>query len=313
MPPEILGIHHLTAIASDPQRNLDFYAGVLGLRLLKVTVNFDMPETYHLYYGDAVGSPGTILTFFPWIHARQGRRGIGQVTVTSFASAHESLSYWAERLTANGVDVAAADTRFDEQFISFADPDGLQVEIVARSDPMKTIHWTGSPVPAEFALRGFLGATILAGRPEATEGLLSGTLGFSRVRQEGNRVRYQVGPVGSGQFVDILRAAPDQIGHVAVGSVHHIAWRTPSDEQELAWRAFLARAGVGVTPVRDRQYFHSIYFAEPSGVLFEIATDPPGFAIDETNEELGSSLKLPAWLEPRRSELESVLPPLRRP
>jgi catechol 2,3-dioxygenase-like lactoylglutathione lyase family enzyme len=312
MPPEILGIHHLTAIAGDPQQNLDFYAGVLGLRLIKVTVNFDMPETYHLYYGDAVGSPGTILTFFPWIHARKGRPGVGQVTVTSFASSTGSLDYWSERLTTYGVDAATADTRFDEQFISFADPDGLQLEIVARPDPIETVAWTGSPVPTEYALHGFLGATILAGRPEATENLLSETLGFSRLRQEGNRIRYAAGPVGSGQFVDILRSAPDQAGNVAVGSVHHIAWRTPSDDHELAWRGVLAKTGVGVTPVRDRQYFRSIYFVEPSGVLFEIATDPPGFAIDETIEELGSSLKLPPWLESRRSELESVLPPLRR-
>ena len=312
MPPEILGFHHLTAIAGDPQQNLDFYSGVLGLRLLKVTVNFDLPETYHLYYGDATGSPGTILTFFPWIHARKGRPGVGQATVTSFATSTESLGYWSERLTANGVDVASADTRFDEQFISFADQDGLQLEIVGRPDPIETVAWTGSNIPSEHALRGFLGATILAGRPEATENFLTEALGFSRVRQEGSRIRYTAGPVGSGQFVDILRSAPDQPGNVAVGSVHHVAWRTPSDEQELAWRGVLAKTGVGVTPVRDRQYFHSIYFVEPSGVLFEIATDPPGFAIDEPIEELGSSLKLPPWLESRRSELESVLPPLRR-
>ena len=311
----ILGIHHVTAITGDPQQNVDFYAGLLGLRLIKVTVNFDMPETYHLYYGDAFGSPGTILTFFSWLGARRGRIGAGQVTTTSFSVPADSLGYWTERLTSRGVAFAGPTTRFSEELVELTDPDGLRLELIAAPTSAAAApgSWDGATVPAERAIRGFHSVTILASRFDPTLALLEGPLGFAPVVEHGNRARFAAGPAGPGQYVDVVRASGEPPGHVSVGTVHHIAWRTPTDEQELSWRERLSEVGFEVTPVRDRQYFHSIYFVEPSGVLFEIATDPPGFATDETIDQLGSSLKLPPWLEPRRAELEAILPPIQRP
>jgi catechol 2,3-dioxygenase-like lactoylglutathione lyase family enzyme len=310
---QILGIHHVTAIASDPQRNVDFYAGLLGLRLVKVTVNFDMPDTYHFYYGDATGSPGTILTFFCWIGARKGRPGAGQIAVTSFSIPAGSTAYWTERLTSQNVAVEGPTGRLGDDVLSFSDPDGLRLELIAHAGAPSVAGWNHTTVSPEHAIRGFHGATLAAGRSEPTEALLTDGLGFTRVRSEGNRIRYAAGPSAPGRFVDVLRVPNDGTGNVAVGSVHHIAWRTPTDEDELAWRKSLAKLGLGVSPVRDRQYFNSIYFVEPSGVLFEIATDPPGFATDETVEELGQSLKLPPWLESQRKALELALPPIHRP
>jgi catechol 2,3-dioxygenase-like lactoylglutathione lyase family enzyme len=308
---EILGIHHVTAIASDPQRNVDFYTGVLGLRLIKVTVNFDMPESYHFYYGDAIGSPGTILTFFSWEGARPGRIGAGQVTTTSFAVPEDSLGYWTDRLRQQGISVSEPYQRFGAETIRFADPDGLQLELVGHTG-MATVAWEGAEVPAERAIRGFQGVTLSGRRSHQSAQLLGEGLGFQPIADEGNVSRFSAGRADSGQFVDLVHATNEPTGSVSVGTVHHVAWRTPSDDEQIAWQQALLGQGHQVTPVRDRQYFHSIYFVEPSGVLFEIATDPPGFAVDESVAELGRSLKLPPWLEPRRAELEAVLPPIRR-
>ncbi len=310
---QILGIHHITAIASDPQANLDFYAGTLGLRLVKLTVNFDDPGTYHLYYGDGVGHPGTILTFFPWPSAPKGRRGTGQVTEVAFAIPTGSLEFWTARLRATGVAVAEPVERFGEKVISFDDPDGLKVELVETAGAPAERTWGGAAVPPEFAIRGFHSATLREADETATASLLTGTMGFRPVAQEGDRFRYAVEAGGAASLVDIYRAPDERFGRVLAGSVHHIAWRTPDDRQQAEWLAELSRRGYGVSPVMDRKYFHSIYYREPGLILFEIATDPPGFAVDEAADALGSRLVLPPWLEPDRARLETILPPLRMP
>ena len=313
---EILGIHHVTAITDDPQQNIDFYVGVLGLRLIKKTVNFDVPDTYHLYYGDNLGTPGTILTFFSWPNSPKGRRGTGQVTTTSFVVPENALAYWQERLTQHGIQVEGPTTRFDEQVLTFTDHEGLGIELVAHRGAAGRTGWTTGPVPIEYAVRGIHAVTLSVTHKERTISLLTQTLGFRLISETGNRARYEVGAgdnAGSGAFVDLLDLPHGTRGVEAIGSVHHVAWRTPDDEQELAWRGVLVSAGMGVTPQLDRTYFHSIYFREPNGVLFEIATDAPGFAIDEAPAELGSHLKLPPWLEAQRPQLERDLPPVHTP
>jgi glyoxalase family protein len=301
----IAGIHHVTAMAGDPQANVDFYTGVLGLRLVKRTVNFDDPGTYHLYYGDEVGHPGTIMTFFPWPMARRGVQGAGQATVTSFSVPEGSLGYWTERLGKLGVPFQDPRARFDGEVLTLLDPDGLRLELVTRADDGRT-PWTGGPVPAEHAVRGFDGVTLTEWNPEVTAEVLAGTLGFQPAGQQGDRFRFKAGD----SRVDVLASPASVRGHISAGTVHHVAWRAADDADQLAWREAVAESGLYVTPVLDRQYFHSIYFREPGGVLFEIATDPPGFTRDEPVDSLGSSLKLPPWLEPERKRIEQALPPI---
>lgn len=313
MTPQILGIHHITAIAGDPQTNLDFYAGVLGLRLVKITVNFDDPGTYHLYYGDGAGHPGTILTFFPWPGARRGRHGYSQVTATAFAVPGGALPYWTDRLREHGVPLRASFERFGEQVLSFADPDGLSIELISAEATNPERTWLGAPVPAEYAIRGFHSATLTEEGYQKTADLLTETMGFQLLSEHGNRFRYAAGSGEAGTRIDVLCAPEEPPGRVAVGTVHHIAFRTPDDEQQREWLTQLAGLGYNTSPVMDRQYFHSVYFREPGNILFEIATDPPGFAIDETPEALGSKLKLPPWLESSRADIEAILPPLRLP
>lgn len=314
MSEQILGIHHVTAIASDPQANVDFYAGLLGLRMVKKTVNFDDPGTYHLYYGDEQGSPGTILTFFPWPGARRGSRGAGQATVTSFAVPEGALSWWRHRLSAAGVVVADSVERFGEDSFTFLDPDGLLVEMVADSSAAERAPWSDGPVPEPQAIRGFHSMTLLEADAERTAELLTGAMGFRLEGQKGERSRFSFGEDGApGTVLDVIHRPGESVGRVAAGSVHHIAFRVAGDEEEVAWQRRLMEAGMGVTEVKDRQYFHSIYFREPGGVLFEIATDPPGFTLDEPLAELGKSLQLPPWYESRRQEIEAVLPALEAP
>ena len=301
---EIPGIHHITAIAGDPQRNVDFYAGLLGLRLVKLTINFDDPGTYHLYYGDGLGHPGTILTFFPWPKAGRGRHGAGQVTATAFAVPKGAITYWTKRLPEH-----KPFERFGEPGLSFFDPDGLGIELIATESVNPERAYADGPVPLECAIHGFHSATLAEEGYESTAALLTQTMGFKLTGQEGNRFRYAA---GSGA-ADVLCAPEEPPGRVAVGTVHHIAWRTANDEQQRVWRDELARRDYNVTPVIDRKYFHSIYYREPGGILFEIATDPPGFAVDEAPEELGSRLQLPPWLESSREQLLAILPPLRLP
>jgi len=306
----IEGIHHVTAIARDPQANVDFYSGVLGLRLVKKTINYDDPSTYHLYYGDGEGRPGTIITFFPWPMARRGSQGAGQATVTSFSVPAGSLGWWRERLTRLRVPFEEPKERFDEEVLTLLDRDGLELELVARAgDPRQP--WDGGPVPAEKAIRGFEGVTLTEWNPEVTAELLTGVMGFRAAGEAvGGRFRFEVGAGGPGTRVDVLARPDAPRGNVSAGSVHHVAWRTPDDAQQRAWRDELQELGHHVSPVMDRQYFHSIYFREPGGVLFEIATDPPGFTADESVESLGSSLRLPVWLEPERKKIEEILPPV---
>jgi glyoxalase family protein len=300
MAKEISGIHHITAIAGDPQKNLDFYAGVLGLRLVKLTVNYDDPGTYHLYYGDYSGHPGTILTFFPWRGVPKGRVGAGQLTVTSFAVPQGSLAYWMDRLRAHDVAVGQPEERFGERVLLFRDPDEMALELVesanAGADPT--------------AIRGFHSATLAVSRLDSSAKLLTEGMGFRKIAQATNRHRFATGDGKAHQIVDLVETPRDQRGLQGAGSVHHIAWRVPTDGAQVEWRSDLLARGLEVTPVIDRTYFHSIYYREPSGILFEIATDPPGFTVDEPLESLGQTLVLPAWLEPSRGELSGILPKL---
>ena len=310
---EPLGVHHVTAVASDPQRNVDFYLSVLGLRLVKQTVNFDAPDTYHLYYGNEEGTPGTVLTFFPWPGSPRGRHGAGQATATSFSVPPESIGWWRDRLGRAGVEVAPVERRFEEEGLVFADPDGLLLELVAHDGGDDRPPWQSGPVPAEHAIRGFHSVAFLESGYEATAALLTETLGFHLGGEVGNRFRFAVGDGGPGQVVDLLDQPAAPRGLVAAGTVHHVAWRAPDDATQQAWRAEIVDTGVNVTPVIDRNYFHSIYFREPGGVLLEIATDPPGFTIDEPLLELGRRLRLPPWMEPSRADIERSLPPLKVP
>jgi glyoxalase family protein len=299
---KITGLHHVTAIASDPQRNLDFYAGVLGLRLVKRTVNFDDPGSYHFYFGDEAGSPGTILTFFPWPHARRGVRGAGEVEATAFAIPEHSLGHWQDRLKARGVSSDRRTNHFGEEVIRFADPDGMLIELTgtAGADP-------------GHALRGFHGVTATVHAIEPTSRLLIETFGYRLVAEEGNRFRFSAEGGSVGRHVDLLHCPDEGPGRSGAGSVHHIAFRVPDDQTQTAARRTLASFGYGVSPVMDRAYFHSIYFREPGGILFELATDGPGFTTDEKPETLGEALQLPSWMESSRSRIEAILPTIHLP
>ena len=313
MDKQIVGIHHITAICGDPQKNLDFYAGLLGLRLVKLTVNFDDPGTYHLYYGDGVGHPGTILTFFPWPDAPKGRGGNGQVVQTSFAVPVDAIGYWTERLTQAGFAVSAPATRFGQPVLSFHDPDGMGVELVGTDSVAENRAFAEGPVPVEFAIHGFHSASLAEEAYHRTAALLTETMGFRLSAEEAGRCRYEAPGAGPAGIVDIMCAPERRQGRMGVGTVHHIAWRTPDDQQQLSWLTDIQRQGYNASPVMDRKYFHSIYFREPGNILFEIATDPPGFAVDEKPEELGRHLVLPPWLEPQRENIEAVLPKLQIP
>lgn len=310
---EILGIHHITAIAGDPQTNIDFYCGVLGLRLVKLTVNFDDPGTYHLYYGDGVGSPGTILTFFPWPKAPRGRHGTGQVTATAFAIRPDALPYWKERLAQNNIPYTMPADRFGEPVLSFTDPDGMKVELVGTPGTLPPRAYSQAGIPLESAIHGFHSATLSLEGYKKTETLLKETMGFTLQGDEGNRFRYVVNGGGPAATVDLLCTPEERRGSVLVGTVHHIAWRVADDPQQLDWLKEITRLNYNVSPVMDRKYFHSIYYREPGGVLFELATDAPGFSVDEPVDELGSHLVLPPWLEPSRDELTKILPALKLP
>lgn len=310
---EPLGIHHVTAVASDPQRNADFYLAALGLRLVKRTVNFDAPDTYHLYYGDEQGRPGTLLTFFPWPGTPRGRLGTGQATITSFSVPEASLGWWQSHLRHRGIDVVETTTRFAEDALSFHDPDGLVIELVAHAGAADGAPWAGGLVPPEHQIRGLYGVTLCESGYEATAELLVDRLGFRLVDEAEDRFRFDTGTGGPGARVDVVCQPEAPRGLVAAGTVHHVAWRAPDRDTQSDWRGELVGSGLDVTPIIDRQYFESIYFREPGGVLLEIATDPPGFTKDEPLLELGRTLKLPPWLEPRREDIQRALPDLKVP
>ncbi len=312
-PAPIRGLHHVTAIAGDPQRNLDFYTGLLGLRLVKLTVNFDDPKTYHFYFGDETGAPGTILTFFPWAGVSPGRRGAGQATVAAFSVPENSLEFWNTRLKGAGVSVEPVVSRFQEKVLAFSDPDGMPLELVAEPSSALRTGWTGGEVPAQYAVRGLHSVTLTESNAAKTVSLLTETLGFFPLQSEGNRHRYGVEEGNGGAVLDVLEVPGAKPGSSGSGIVHHIAFRVDDDSAQEARRLQLTQAGYPVSPVMDRSYFHSIYFREPGGVLFEIATDTPGFATDETLETLGTTLRLPEQYEKYRSEIEKVVTPLTLP
>jgi len=299
------GIHHITAIVGHPQENVDFYAGVLGLRLVKQTVNFDDPGTYHLYFGNEGGKPGTIITFFPWANARQGKIGDGQVGVTSYVVPKGAMDFWEQRLAKFGVPATKME-RFGELYLEFDDPHGLHLEIVEREEGEKNT-WQVGEINADVAIKGFGGATLLSVRPDETAQLLENVMGLQKVGQEGDFIRFQ-SSADIGNVID-LKSTTIGRGQMGVGTVHHIAWRAKDDEDQLEWQKYVADSGYGVTAVRDRNYFNAIYFKEHGEILFEIATDPPGFAHDESLETMGEKLMLPEQYEIHRDQIERALIP----
>jgi glyoxalase family protein len=310
----ISGLHHVTAIASDPQRNLDFYVELLGLRLVKCTVNFDDPGSYHFYFGDAVGMPGTILTFFSWPGARRGVHGFGEVGATALTIPPGSTDYWLDRLRESHVSGERAPKRFGEEVVRTADPDGTLIELIESTPNTAVTPWNESPVPSEHAIRGFHSVSATLQSSEKTAKLITETFGYDLVQEDGNRSRFTApGEAGIGKTIDLISAPDAHPARIAVGSVHHIAFRVPNDEQQIAWQEKPMGQGYQVSPVMDRTYFHSIYFREPGDVLFELATDPPGFTQDESVAELGANLRLPAWLEQARPQIEEVLPKITVP
>jgi glyoxalase family protein len=306
----VTGLHHITALASDAQKTCDFYAGVLGLRLIKKTVNFDAPEVYHLYFGNEQGTPGTILTFFPYPGIPKGKKGKGQMTVTSFSVPAGALDYWERRLAKVHVKHEAPEKRFeDELVIYFEDGDGLGLELVFNKRDDRPAFSYGH-IPPECAIQGFYGMALCVDGYERTAGLLTAQMDHVLIAEKGNRFRYSASGRPGG-FVDVLCCPEQVLGQGGAGTVHHVAFATESQASQLEAREKLLKMGLDVTPVIDRQYFHSIYFREPGGVLFEIATVKPGFTVDESLAHLGESLKLPPWEEKHRKTLEAQLPPVK--
>lgn len=304
----ILGFHHITAIAGSAKRNFDFYTKVLGLRMVKKTVNFDDPGTYHFYFGDKVGSPGTILTFFPWEGIQRGRQGTGQTTEITYSVPEGSISFWKERLEQHGTKITASGKRFDEDFISFEDPDGLPLTFLVAKHNDNRQGWETKEVTAAVATKGFHSVTLTLRSRAATEKVLE-LLGYKFVGHEGLRYRYETDAIETASIVDIIEAnGPAAVN--AGGTVHHIAFRVKDEQTQMTLREKIVKAGYNITPKIDRNYFYSLYFREPGGVLFEIATDNPGFAVDEAVDELGINLKLPPQYESQRDKIEAVLPVL---
>ena len=310
MKAKVSGLHHITAIASDPRQNLDFYTRVLGLRFVKKSVNQDDPGTYHLYYGDYAASPGTILTFFPWAGLRRGRPGTGQAYATAFSVPSGALPFWQERFKHLGVPQQPAEKRFADEVLPFADPDGLRLELIATSEADARPATPARDVPAEFAIRGFHSSTLALLDSAATAKVLTESMGYKLAGQSGHRARYSAGQGGPGTYVDLLTDPALPRGLNGAGTIHHVAFRVPDAAAESAARDVLLKDGLHVSPVIDRAYFKSIYYREPAGVLFEIATDGPGFTIDEPLDQLGTILGLPPHLEPHRAEIEAALPKL---
>ena len=310
MPANLPGIHHVTSITGDVQKCVDFYVSVLGLRFVKKSINQDVPDTYHIYFGDYTGSPGTAMTFFGWPSWPKRRAGSGQVTTVSFAVPPDSLEFWNSRLSKLGVK-SSRTSRFGTDALVIADPDGIQVELVGETSPtFRWVPWPESPVDRDHAIRGFHSVTMTVAEGAATVDLLVKTMGFRKTGQEGRRTRFETGQGGQHSILDLVESPEGPEGEESVGTVHHVAWRAADAAHQGEWREVLIKAGRNVTPVIERYYFKSIYFREPGGVLFEIATDGPGFTVDEPLETLGSSLSLPPWFDVRRETLDETLPPI---
>jgi len=298
------GLHHITAVASDPQTNVEFYEDVLGQRLVKTTVNFDDPATYHLCYGDEVGSPGTIITFFPWPHMRPGRNGVGETATVAYAIPETSTGYWDARLSNLGIGVEHIDSRFGHAGLRFSDPSGMSIELIVSDQSALVRHWGDGPVPLQHAIQGFHGVTLWLAAVAPTAAVLTDVLQYTLVGQEDNRHRYRASASDGAACVDLVELPEQSPGVFGAGSIHHIAFRAANDLEQADYGKAPGRFGQRTTPVKDRQYFRSIYFREPGGVLFEVATDGPGFTHDETVQELGTALRLPPWLEGDRKQID---------
>lgn len=306
----ILGLHHITAIAGNAQRNFEFYTRVLGLRLVKKTVNFDDPGTYHFYYGNEVGAPGTILTFFPWEGVQAGYAGTGTASEIGYSVPQGSLDFWTERFTQHNVKQGKAGERFGELFLPFQDPDGLNLSLIVPKNVDDRAAWTTTDVTAQSAIKGFHSVTLTLQSIKGTVAVLTEIFGYRLLEQDGNRYRFVTDQVDNAAIVDIIEAPDEKRGIVAGGTNHHVAFRVANEEILMKFREKVAARGYNITPKIDRNYFFSLYFREPGGVLFEIASDNPGFATDEAVGELGKNLKLPAQYEKMRKDIEKVLPVL---
>lgn len=306
----IEGLHHITAVAGSPQGNVDFYRNILGQRMVKKTINFDDPTTYHLYYADAIGTPGSVVTFFPWAGMRKGIRGNGTTNALAYNIPDSAMGFWQEHLKRCGIHTEAVETRFGANVLAFDDPDGMRIELVGSAPFADIVHWDEGPVDARYAIQGFHSATLWQDNVENTAAVLTTLMGYSFSGQEGNRYRFTGGQGSLASVIDVIHRPGGSRAVFGAGSIHHIAFRVPNDPAELDYQKSLRQAGLDVSEVRDRQYFHSIYYREPGGVLFEIATNNPGFTVDESRDKLGEALKLPAWLETHRAEIENALIPL---
>lgn len=309
VPANVPGIHHVTAITGDVQKCTDFYVGVLGLRFIKKSINQDVPDTYHIYFGDYVGTSGTAMTFFGWPSWPRRNTGSGQVTTVSFAVPKGSLDYWSSRLRKLGLSLKRT-SRFGNEGIAVADPDGIELELVGDASDDRWVPWKDSPVDQDYAIRGFHSVTMTVAESTATIDFLVNTMGFRKAGDEGRRTRFETGEGGPHAILDVVESPEGPEGEESTGTVHHVAWRSADAAHQSEWRDVVVKAGRNVTPVIDRYYFKSIYFREPGGVLFEIATDGPGFTVDETAESLGSTLSLPPWFNVRRDRLDVTLPPI---
>lgn len=306
----INGIHHITAIAGNAKRNHDFYTKVLGQRMVKKTVNFDDPETYHLYYGDKQGTPGTVLTFFPWEGIGTGRRGARQATEIGYSVLEGSFDFWLKRFEKHNVTYNKVAEKFGEQYLTFLDPDGLKLELIASKATDTRLPWETDEIKADNATKGFHNITITTNKMQPTADILTNVFGYRLLEQHVNRYRFITDAVDNANIVDLVEVQGEVAGHVAGGSVHHVAFRVKNEEVLMQYREKISALGLNITDKIDRNYFYSLYFREPGGVLFEIATDNPGFSVDEPVEELGTHLKLPAQHERFRSALEKSLPKL---
>ena len=307
---KILGLHHITAIAGNAQRNYDFYTKVLGLRLVKRTVNFDDPGTYHFYYGDEKGTPGTILTFFPWENIGRGNIGTGMATEIGYSVPEGSLDFWENRFKQFNVSYGTRGERFEELFLPFKDPDGLNINLIVSKKDDKRKPWTTSEIDIATATKGFHNVTLMLNKKDDTEKILIDIFGYRFLSQEGNRYRYITDAVEEASIIDIVESPESRRGTTAGGTNHHIAFRVADENTQMVFRDKLVREYLQVTPKINRDYFYSIYFREPGGVLFEIATENPGFTVDEPLSELGMHLKLPEQYENVRADIEKALPVL---
>jgi glyoxalase family protein len=312
MKKEILGLHHITAIAGDAQRNYNFYTKTLGFRLVKKTVNFDDPQTYHFYFGDELGTPGTIITFFPWTNVRQGKNGAGMATEIGYSVPQGSLDFWKARFEKLNVPHNTIGERFGEKHLSFQDPDGLRLNLIEAKQKDERKGRETSEIKADVAIKGFHTVTLTLNNVKATAAILTDIFGYKPMEQDGNLFRYKTDAVENAALIDLLEVPEAQRGINAGGTNHHIAFRVKDDEVLMAVREKIVARGLHITEKINRDYFYSLYFREPGGVLFEIATDNPGFATDETVETLGSSLQLPNQFKAMRDQIEKGLPELKQ-